>query len=142
MAISIRYAARDHLANERTFLAWTRSSLALIALGVGLERFESLKQDLSPSAPPSHAQEADSINAWTNPILAFDSLSLHQQLSFALASTGVVTATHATFRYYQVLNQLQEGRFRPNTRGIMLVGLSSIGIFAMVMRSEIKRAYA
>jgi putative membrane protein len=30
--------ARDHLANERTFLAWVRTALGLIGLGVLLER--------------------------------------------------------------------------------------------------------
>ncbi len=32
-------AARDHLANERTFLAWVRTALGLVGLGVLLERF-------------------------------------------------------------------------------------------------------
>jgi putative membrane protein len=30
--------ARDHLANERTFLAWVRTALGLVGLGVLLER--------------------------------------------------------------------------------------------------------
>jgi uncharacterized membrane protein YidH (DUF202 family) len=30
--------ARDHLANERTFLAWVRTALGLVGLGVILER--------------------------------------------------------------------------------------------------------
>ena len=30
--------ARDHLANERTFLAWVRTALGLVCLGVLLER--------------------------------------------------------------------------------------------------------
>ncbi|MGB9338629.1 MAG: DUF202 domain-containing protein, partial [Polyangiales bacterium] len=30
--------ARDHLANERTFLAWIRTALGLVGLGVLLER--------------------------------------------------------------------------------------------------------
>lgn len=30
--------ARDHLANERTFLAWVRTALGLVGLGVVLER--------------------------------------------------------------------------------------------------------
>jgi putative membrane protein len=33
-------AARDHLANERTFLAWFRTSLALIALGAAIWRLD------------------------------------------------------------------------------------------------------
>jgi uncharacterized membrane protein YidH (DUF202 family) len=46
--------ARDHLANERTYLAWTRTSLGLLALGIGVERFERLRQDLTPDrgCPP------------------------------------------------------------------------------------------
>ena len=31
--------ARDHLANERTFLAWLRTSIALIVLGLAFARF-------------------------------------------------------------------------------------------------------
>jgi len=30
--------ARDHLANERTFLAWVRTALGLVGLGVVIER--------------------------------------------------------------------------------------------------------
>lgn len=38
--------ARDHLANERTWLAWTRTALAFAALGLGLDRFDLLRQDV------------------------------------------------------------------------------------------------
>lgn len=37
--------ARDHLANERTWLAWTRTALAFAALGLGLDRFDQFRQD-------------------------------------------------------------------------------------------------
>jgi putative membrane protein len=33
-------AARDHLANERTFLAWFRTALGLVGLGVVVERIQ------------------------------------------------------------------------------------------------------
>jgi putative membrane protein len=32
-------ATRDHLANERTFLAWVRSCIAIMALGFVVARF-------------------------------------------------------------------------------------------------------
>ncbi|HOK48281.1 MAG TPA: DUF202 domain-containing protein, partial [Bryobacteraceae bacterium] len=32
-------SARDHLANERTFLAWLRTAVALISLGIAINRF-------------------------------------------------------------------------------------------------------
>lgn len=38
---NVSSVARDHLANERTFLAWTRTALAIIALGVALEKITS-----------------------------------------------------------------------------------------------------
>jgi len=33
-------AARDHLANERTFLAWLRTALGLVGLGLLVEKLE------------------------------------------------------------------------------------------------------
>lgn len=38
--------ARDHLANERTFLAWLRTGVALIALGFVVARFGLLLREL------------------------------------------------------------------------------------------------
>ena len=43
--------ARTHLANERTFLAWLRTGLSLIALGLGAAQF--LQPDLLPGFPIS-----------------------------------------------------------------------------------------
>ncbi|KAK7946552.1 uncharacterized protein PG986_010873 [Apiospora aurea] len=34
--------ARDHLASERTFLAWMRTGLGFVALGIAVERFSQL----------------------------------------------------------------------------------------------------
>ncbi|KKY19470.1 hypothetical protein UCDDS831_g05440 [Diplodia seriata] len=34
--------ARDHLASERTFLAWLRTGLGFVALGIAIERFSQL----------------------------------------------------------------------------------------------------
>ncbi len=41
--------ARTHLANERTFLAWLRTGLSLIAVGLAAARF--LPLDLVPGIP-------------------------------------------------------------------------------------------
>ena len=34
--------ARDHLANERTFLAWIRTALALVGVGIGLLKITTI----------------------------------------------------------------------------------------------------
>lgn len=41
---------REHLANERTFLAWVRTSIAVIAFGFVLDRFSLYVHYLDPSA--------------------------------------------------------------------------------------------
>ncbi|KAI9593408.1 hypothetical protein BDF19DRAFT_340878, partial [Syncephalis fuscata] len=47
--------ARDHLANERTFLAWIRTSLSLITVGVAISQLFRLpasdKDDLGRTTP-------------------------------------------------------------------------------------------
>jgi putative membrane protein len=44
----------DHLANERTFLAWIRTGLSIIAFGFVVERFGLLLREINPkvSIPP------------------------------------------------------------------------------------------
>jgi putative membrane protein len=43
---------RDHLANERTFLAWMRTSLAIITFGIGLNRFSLYLNELARAGGP------------------------------------------------------------------------------------------
>jgi putative membrane protein len=42
-------------ANERTFLAWTRTGLALIAFGFALARIAVWLEDSAPSGPPGRS---------------------------------------------------------------------------------------
>lgn len=42
---------RDHLANERTFLAWVRTSLGLVGLGFVLARMGLFLRELAGAAP-------------------------------------------------------------------------------------------
>ena len=51
----------DHLANERTYLAWIRTGIAIIALGFVVARFGLFLREISPvaqSALPIHFSSA------------------------------------------------------------------------------------
>lgn len=47
--------ATEYLANERTFLAWIRTSIALVSLGIGLEKLSSISHEAFPNAPSTGA---------------------------------------------------------------------------------------
>ena len=40
---------RDHAANERTFLAWVRTAIAIMAFGFLVERFDLFLESVAPS---------------------------------------------------------------------------------------------
>ena len=44
--------ARDHLANERTFLAWIRTGVSLVGFGILTAKLRYLQIDIGGAAPP------------------------------------------------------------------------------------------
>ena len=100
--------ARDLLASERTFLAWTRTGLGFIALGIALEKVEAL----SAVAPT---------------LLHLEDSRTKIAAGFLVAS-GTVCVAHGTNRYFSTMRHLQQGLFRPNVPGVTLVAATSVGI--------------
>lgn len=100
--------ARDLLASERTFLAWSRTGLGFIALGVALEKVEALAA-LAPS------------------LLSIKD-SRTKIAAGVLVGSGSLFVFHGTTRYFGALRLLQEGKFRPNTGGVTMAAVATIGI--------------
>lgn len=48
---------KEHLANERTFLAWLRTSLAILAFGFVIERFALYLEYLGISVAPEQSRQ-------------------------------------------------------------------------------------
>lgn len=88
--------ARDHLANERTFLSWVRTCLAFIGLGV-------LMAELVDTEGPA-------ANA----------------LGLALIVLGAIGVVASTSRYLRVTLQLDEGRYQSSTVGPIVVGVVTL----------------
>ena len=55
----------DHAANERTFLAWVRTAIAVVAFGFLIERFDLFlrfaARDVAHATPPAHTGLANFI---------------------------------------------------------------------------------
>jgi putative membrane protein len=80
----------DHAANERTFLAWTRTGLAIIAFGFVIEKFNIFVEAVANTASPAAAQQLQ-IARLAGPLGRFDGI--------ALILVGIALIIIAGFRY-------------------------------------------
>ncbi|KEI43159.1 YidH family protein [Saccharopolyspora rectivirgula] len=98
---------RFTLANERTFLAWIRTSLALMASGVGVE----------------------SLNAVATPS------PLRTVLAVVLLLSGVLAAVTAFTRWFRTERALRRGVSLPpfQLAPVLGCGLALVGVAALVL---------
>ena len=88
--------ARDHLANERTFLAWVRTSVAVVVFGFAIGRFAIALRQLAQFQ--GHTPKTTGLSVWMG-------------MSSILA--GVVMVVAGLMRYRKTRAQLDEGKFEP-----------------------------
>ncbi len=91
---------REHQANERTFLAWLRTSIALIGFGVAIARFGLFLNELQTR-----------INNQDVPTHSFIS---SQDLGVGLVIIGIIMIVLATWRYNQIFRQIEQSNYQPN----------------------------
>ncbi|NJL47557.1 MAG: DUF202 domain-containing protein [Leptolyngbyaceae cyanobacterium SM2_5_2] len=90
---------RDHLANERTYLAWMRTAIALIGFGVLIARLRYL---VSPDVPGTG-------QGWL--------------VGLALCCIGLITVLLSTWHYFAVLDAIEGNTYEPNSRWVILFSL-------------------
>ena len=115
---------REHQANERTFLAWLRTSIALIGFGFAIARFGIFLRQLNLAI----TQQEPPINPLSN----------SENLGLALVICGILTVALAAWRYNQVFWQIERADYRPNrlmvwimTGVVIILGLLSIPLLLM-----------
>jgi uncharacterized membrane protein YidH (DUF202 family) len=110
---------RDHLANERTFLAWVRTSIGIMAFGFVVEKFALFIKKLpyffagmAPKAMPS-------------------SPDYSQVFGIALVVIGALMGFLAFLRYKKVEREISEDKYNPSILLDILVTMLilSIGFF-------------
>ncbi len=88
--------ARDHLANERTFLAWVRTGAAIVVFGFAIGRFAIAMRQLT--ALEGHPIRTAGLSVWIGAV------------SIVL---GVLLVVGGLARYRKTRAQLDAGTFEP-----------------------------
>jgi putative membrane protein len=110
---------RVHMANERTFLAWVRTSIAIMAFGFVVEKFSLFVKQMAyylgkEASPPPQG---------------YSSI-----IGIILVGLGVVMGVLAFIRYKKVEHQIDDDTYKPSPILSVMLFLSvlSIGIFLVL----------
>lgn len=110
---------RVHMANERTFLAWIRTSIAIMAFGFVVEKFSLFVKQMGyylgkEIAPPPSGQSSI--------------------IGIILVGLGVIMGVLAFLRYKKVEQQIDDDTYKPSAILSVMLFLSvlAIGVFLML----------
>jgi putative membrane protein len=98
----------DHAANERTFLAWTRTGLAIIAFGFVIEKFNILVEAVANTASSAAAQKL-LIQRLAAPLGRFDGI--------ALILVGIALIVIAGLRYARTAQLIDKPEYAATGSG-------------------------
>ena len=114
---------RVHMANERTFLAWIRTSIGIMAFGFVVEKFALFikqmslvlgKTNIGSTLPPSHGYSAI--------------------VGIFLVGLGALMSLLAFVRYKTVERQIDEDTYKPSWLLDLLLTISvlAVGMFLVM----------
>ncbi len=91
---------REHQANERTFLAWLRTSIALISFGFAIARFGLFLRQIGEVMSSQTSVKASIFNS--------------ENLGIIMVIVGIVAIVLAAWRYSQVFWQIEREDYQPS----------------------------
>jgi len=109
--IGISKKVTDHLANERTFLAWIRTGLSIIAFGFVVERFGLLLRELG-------------LRVSGRPIITGHYSTV---VGIILTILGTILLLVALFNFLHVRREIDEEHYHPSARfAVVLTIITSL----------------
>lgn len=109
--------ASEYLANERTFLAWIRTSIAVISLGFVVAKFGVWLRELSSRLAPQ------------TPI---PSTGLSLPIGVTMMAMGGALAILAAWHYHLVNRAIERGEVQAN-RGLIIAVTVGVALLALMM---------
>jgi putative membrane protein len=91
---------RDHLANERTYLAWMRTAISLMGFGVVIVRLRFFKPPVTNTPG----------NGW--------------KLGLIFSLVGLATVILSTYHYFAVRHDIDEDMYEPPDRWVLIFSLT------------------
>jgi putative membrane protein len=99
----------EHLANERTILAWIRTAIAVMTLGVGINRFSLFLVEFSHVVPGGRT------------------VNIHaEELGIGLVVLGILIMVGAVWHYLGIAKAIDEGTYQPSRGKIVIAALAVI----------------
>jgi putative membrane protein len=106
---------RDHLANERTFLAWVRTGAAIVVFGFAIGRFSIAMRQLT--ALSGHTLRTAGLSVW---------------MGAGSIVAGLLMVVAGLFRYRKTRVQLDQGTFEPAGFVLDMVAILTV-VFGLVL---------
>ena len=104
----------DHMANERTYLAWVRTGITIMALGFVVAKFGIIIRELVPNAPAT-------------------SYHLSSAIGIALVIAGGFMQVLALRSFLRNRTSIENGTFQPSTAGEISAGIITLFIAVLLI---------
>ena len=101
----------DHLANERTALAWIRTAIAVMTLGVAINRFSLFLLEFHQVVPGGRAMNRHA-----------------ETVGIGLVVLGIVLMCGGAWHYLRVAKAIDREDFRPGRSAILLTAAAVLAI--------------
>ncbi len=102
---------REHLANERTFLAWIRTSIALMGLGFVIVKFALFLKELSVIMEGLNISISEGFSA---------------TIGTSLVALGAALTLFSFFRFKRVEAQIESQDYKPSTLISLLLTIAIV----------------